>query len=1019
MRRLLNLLLGLLLLLAVAAGGLLWRLDQGPISLAPLQPFLQPLIDRGSPFLVSYRDPTLVWLREERAVALAVRDVETRTHTGEFVAGAPLARVVVAVPPLLERRIEPKVIELELPELELTRQPDGSLVLSFAGQLTSLPLGRSAGPDALESLLGGRADSADPRFDELRLVRITAPNLVYIDATTGRTATASQARFELRRAGDGWTGGLALRLDSGRVRIAFSPGTGGGDDRVSIEADRFPLQGLLALLPQLPPLDLTLPVSGTIAFTLDRERLIPGPATIALTSADASLASEALGMAAIPIERARLDATLEAGWARAELSHVEIMAEGWGITAAGMVARGAAGLRAELELEAHDLDIHELLALWPDRFAGGAKQWAARHVTAGRASAATLHWGDRRPRPDQLDLGGSFDFSGVELRYLDSFPPAVGLAGAAKFAGDTLSVDLREGRTGEVALASGEVVLTNLVGEGAAHLEAQLQATSTVAAAISLLRSEPIEIDRATGLSPERASGQQSTRLELSLPLDERIRPERVRYTATTQLTGLELRDARPGYSLSAQRVSLRADPSGIDARGDVVVNGVPAAVTWREHLARPRGVQREVELTGRLDQAGARSLQLDWPEQITGAVGVTVKLVEAQRPLRSADVRLELREAELSVPDLLITKPPGQPGTVTARFVQPTAEQASIEELRVEAGSLRATGMVGLRLSPLRPERLSFSTVRLPLGDLSTDLLWERNAWRGRVDIGQLDLRPMRLAESSGGRRPTSIPDLAVEFSARSLRLGDAPLRELAGSVERRGGIWYQARVRGAIEDSQVALDLATRQRSAVTLRASDAGWFIRALAADDKGVRGGQLRLSADLLQTSRGIMGAGELKIRDFTLWGAPLVARVVSLASFSGLANALSGRGVPVRRLVVPFELQEDRLRLQDARLVAADIGARAQGTIDLRSGTIAVDGTVAPAYTINRILGRIPILGQILSGSGSDAALAATFSISNTLDDPQVTVNPLSVLVPGMIRDLFSALTTDEDSSDLR
>ena len=82
MRRLLNFVLGLLLLLAVAAGGLLWRLDRGPISLAPLQPLLQPLIDRGSPFLITYQDPTLVWLREEGAVALAVRNVEARTRAG-------------------------------------------------------------------------------------------------------------------------------------------------------------------------------------------------------------------------------------------------------------------------------------------------------------------------------------------------------------------------------------------------------------------------------------------------------------------------------------------------------------------------------------------------------------------------------------------------------------------------------------------------------------------------------------------------------------------------------------------------------------------------------------------------------------------------------------------------------------------------------------------------------------------------------------------------------------------------
>ena len=123
-------------------------------------------------------------------------------------------------------------------------------------------------------------------------------------------------------------------------------------------------------------------------------------------------------------------------------------------------------------------------------------------------------------------------------------------------------------------------------------------------------------------------------------------------------------------------------------------------------------------------------------------------------------------------------------------------------------------------------------------------------------------------------------------------------------------------------------------------------------------------------------------GELKIRNFTLWGAPLVARIISLASFSGLGNALSGQGVPVDRLVAPFRIQDQVHHPRQARLVGSDIGARADGDDRSRCTSASTSsGTVAPAYTVNRIFGRIPIVGQILSGSRSDAALAATFSVS--------------------------------------
>lgn len=255
------------------------------------------------------------------------------------------------------------------------------------------------------------------------------------------------------------------------------------------------------------------------------------------------------------------------------------------------------------------------------------------------------------------------------------------------------------------------------------------------------------------------------------------------------------------------------------------------------------------------------------------------------------------------------------------------------------------------------------------------------------------------------------------MQLTANRLRLGDAPFSGLSATVVRRDGIWQGATVRANVEDSEVRVDANTTGReTAATLRGSDAGWLIRALSASDNGVRGGTFRLSANLNQGGNGLAGSGDLRIRNFTLWGAPTIARIISLASFTGLSNALAGQGVPVQRLVAPFRLRGETITLEQARLVGSNIGARADGTIDFGTDQLNISGTVAPAYTVNRILGRIPIIGQILSGSGSDAALAATFSVSGALGSPQVSVNPLAALVPGMIRDLFSAFTADNDQA---
>lgn len=1004
-----------LLLLGVALGGLLWRLDQGPLSLALIEPLLRPLIERGLPFQVAFAEPTLVWLREEGSVAVQVRDLEVRNPAGELVGGAPRARVVVAVAPLLERRIEPEIVELDLPRLELTREADGGLMLGFAGEITALDLDGKGLGGLLDGAAGEGSGAGPAGLDELRLIRLSAPALVYADVASGQATTASQARLELRRDSGPWVGALSARLGDGRMRATVTAAPG-GNRAVRVEVDRFPLQGLQAFLPDLPKVRLELPVTGEVAFTTPPDGFRPGPGRLQLATMGGSLALPENGLGPVPINRAALTARLDPGWRSGRIERFELAANGFTLDATGTVALAGGRPRADLELRARDLDPPEILSLWPQTLAPGARRWVAANVVAGEVGAASLHLGGPPPRPDQRDIGASFAFKGVELRYLPAFPNVTGLAGEAHAAGDTLSFDLTAGSSGEVALSGGKVALTNLVGSGPAGLALTLDVASTVPAALALLDHEPVALGERTGLSMAGTAGRQTTSLELSLPLLDDIPAEKVLYRARTRLADLRLPEVRPGYGLAADAVRLTVAQTGLGAAGDVRVNGVPFTVDWTETFGQPRGVRRIVDLKGRLDAAGAKALRLDWPSPLNGRVGVSLQLSEARQPLRTVDLDLDLGEAGIAIPALLLSKPPGEPGTASARIVQSDAGTVTVEKFNVAAGALAAQGSLGLRLEPLRAERVTLGRLETPLGRGSADLAWRGDAWQGRVDLGDADLRPLRqeLRARETGSAPTPIPDFAVDVSARSLRLGDAPLAGLKGRVERRGGIWRAARLRAAIEDSEVTLDLATAARTALTLRANDAGWLIRAFATSDNGVRGGQFRLSADLSQSLRGATGTGELKIRDFTLYGAPLIARIVSLASFSGLSNALSGKGVPVTRLVIPFALEPDRLTITEARLVAADIGARAAGSVDLTNGTLAIDGTVAPAYTINRILGGIPILGQIFSGRGSDAALAATFSVRNTLADPQVAVNPLSVLVPGMIRDLFAALTADAE-----
>ena len=71
---------------------------------------------------------------------------------------------------------------------------------------------------------------------------------------------------------------------------------------------------------------------------------------------------------------------------------------------------------------------------------------------------------------------------------------------------------------------------------------------------------------------------------------------------------------------------------------------------------------------------------------------------------------------------------------------------------------------------------------------------------------------------------------------------------------------------------------------------------------------IRGGTFRLSADLTQTGGAVSGSGDLKIRNFTLWGAPTIARITTDhgQALERLSNMLDSVSVPATPTLVEIE-----------------------------------------------------------------------------------------------------------------
>jgi len=95
-----------------------------------------------------------------------------------------------------------------------------------------------------------------------------------------------------------------------------------------------------------------------------------------------------------------------------------------------------------------------------------------------------------------------------------------------------------------------------------------------------------------------------------------------------------------------------------------------------------------------------------------------------------------------------------------------------------------------------------------------------------------------------------------------------------------------------------------------------------------------------------------------------------------------------------------------VRVKDARAYGSELGFTMNGDLDLAARKVDLGGTIVPAYTINSLLGYIPVLGQLLVGEKGSGIFAAKYSIDGSLDGPNISVNPVATLTPGFLRGIF-------------
>lgn len=560
------------------------------------------------------------------------------------------------------------------------------------------------------------------------------------------------------------------------------------------------------------------------------------------------------------------------------------------------------------------------------------------------------------------------------------------------------TVDLGGGRRLTVSNGRFEVPDTH---PKAPPARAQFRIDGPVPAALELLASERLRGQAAVPMESGNSRGNLSGQIEVNLPITRDPPPGATRYSINLDVAGFAADKMVMGQKIEAQGLKVNADNKGFQIKGDVRINGTPAALDYRKSVDSP---DADVEVRATLDEAARARFGFGTGHALAGPVPVRLSGKVAE----NKDVRLRV-EADLTqakIDNLLPGWVKPERRKTQAVFTVLTRDKATrFEDIAIDGAGVSVRGNVEL------DDKNDLVLASFPVFAMSDGDKARVNADRGpdgalRVSLrGEVyDGRNFVKAFFGGepGDRPKGDPidvDFDMRLGAIAGHNGEA-LRGVEMRVSRRNGQIRTFALKSAIGlNATLTGDMraSAQRKNVLHFETQDAGALMRFTDTYPR-IQGGHMLVAMDVPTPDQAPQD-GTVTVQKFAVRGEPKLSGLV------GGAAQNDARGIDFDRMRVDFTRTAGRLQIKEGIVQGPALGVTIEGNIEFAKNDVRMRGTIVPLFGLNNPIGQVPLLGVFLGGP-KEGLFGFTYQVTGPPSAPKLDVNPASGLVPGFLRKFF-------------
>jgi hypothetical protein len=839
---------------------------------------------------------------------------------------------------------------------------------------------------------------------------------------------AGDATIELSTTGDVASSELALEIGKGRVRLPYMT------QQMDVTAGLFKLNfDGNARRWQLQPSPVKW-ADGAIMFTGEMTDVAkasdPPQWRFSLDGKNGVFEAPEFNVPAVTVENWSARGTIVPRRGLVDVAEFHIAGGGGEATVKATTQAGPQGQSMGAEFAVSPMPLNTLKALWPRALAVGARDWVGKNVSAVNFKGGTLRFTNSsvgsiegETNASALEhVTASFEASdavfqplpGMQtieaartLIQIDSNALEITVPDAAVVLSGDRRLPLKNGRLYAANMMAprpdGEITVST-VGELGPFLEA--------------IEQLPVRAVREASPLPKAGEGKVDAQLTIKLPLIPNVTGDDFAVSGRAKISDGRFGKVAGRFDVQGFTLNLDLSDTALDATGDLLVNGVPAKIVG-QRLLGTGDLQPPLKIVAKLDEADRTQLGLNINDIVRGVVPVEVSLQRGDRPEPAIKLHADLTNAEIALDQLQWHKPPGHEASLDADIVSGQNHDTELQNFKVVSDDIAAEGRITVgadnKIKEFEFPSLMLNVVsRLDVqGARGKDDIWSikvkgsnfdgRSFFRSLFNVGDGSDRKNKAPGAAQGAR------VAVDID-NVIGASDVSLRNVKMQLETRGGNLTSLDAKGTLDGGASLIAKVDQSSGArrLLVDSPDAGQVMK-LVDFYPNMQGGRMRLEVGLDGTGPAEK-TGTLWVEDFKVLGDPIVSEVVSSADQGrpaiGGARSVTREVFEFDKLRAPFSVGYGQFVLEESYLRGPLVGANLRGKVDFKTKSINLGGTYVPLQGLNGALGGIPLLGQIISGAQGEGIFGMTFAVQGPTSDPQVIVNPLSLVAPGIFREMF-------------